>query len=192
MALYSGYAKLVLAFRSGTGYISPVHCIDDDRHENSSSNQIMVNTRRTKSIYDLPLVFQAGDDEPVIFPHGTFGKDVELVECDVTPPSEEELYDTYQAEETVNGYGNDSFQIYDPSNDFEDGWPDASLAFDRLDEENTSFYRAYDVFIYKDPEHTAKTQFYILRDFEYDSHDNIVILPTTFAVVSLLMVMLSD
>ena len=150
----------------------------------------MVNPRRSRSIYDMPLVFEAGNDPPVVYPPGTFRCEDDC-ECDETPALFDEPDDAFPlGEETIQDFGNDSFQIYDPSNDYGEDIDELerTLLFSAESNDNSPLYRAYDVFIHKDSNPAASTQFYVLHDFEFNSDDNIEIIPSRFAVVSILMV----
>jgi hypothetical protein len=185
----SSYSKRSFASCAGAGYITPTHFELRDLH--GKVFQSMPRAKKKKSIYDIPLEFQTGNEPPVVLPPGALRPG--NAECDVTPADNDGsyvAYDDYQAEETMN-YGDEFNPNYDPQDDFpvDDAEWDTTLVYGQNDEGNTHLYRPYDVFIFKDTDPRASRQIYVLLDFVIDPNDNIVPIPSRFAVVTVFMVL---
>lgn len=150
----------------------------------------MVRSRSRRSVFDMPLVFEAGDDPPIVLPPGTFRCEEDLV-CDETPfPFDDGHDDLIMHEDTLQDYDDQDHAIHDPFFDYDVGLDEfeRTIICSAECNDNSSLYRAYDVFIYKDADPRAKTQFYVLHDFKVNSEDQIERVPSRFAVVSILMV----
>jgi hypothetical protein len=141
-------------------------------------------------VFDRPLLFEAGREPPVVIAPGSFRFEEER---SVTPTLEDELHDdTLQLEhENMIDYGDENFQLYACDEEFEFGDYDYDTTFVG-DQENSSLYRAYDVFIHKDPAPLSRTQLYVLYDFYVDLDEAPVLVPSKFAVVTILMVLKTD
>jgi hypothetical protein len=141
--------------------------------------------RQRINIFQERLIFQAGSEDPVVYPPGYFG---DGMESQATPPPEElddgipDDYEVGRLEEI--GPEEEHHPVFYDDYDFDIG-PEPETS-------NHSLYRLYDVFIYKDPNPLSSQQLYVMHDFKYGPNDCIVVIPNRYAVVALLNVIIIE